>query len=184
MGEQRDLMLGGDLYDASDPELVEARRRCASIVGRINQQGNAEPDARDGLIRQLFAGIGAESTVMAPFFCDYGSQVSIGDRTFINAGATFLDSAIVTIGDDVQIGPSVQLLTAMHPVDAAERAKGLELALPISIGSGVWLGGGVIVLPGVKIGARTVVGAGAVVVGDLPSDVVAVGNPARVIRKL
>ncbi len=108
----------------------------------------------------------------------------MGERCFVNAGAVMLDCAAVTIGDDVQMGPNVQLLTATHPVDAAERASGWELAHPITIGSGAWLGGGVIVGPGVTVGERTVVGAGAVVVRDLPADVVAVGNPARVIRRL
>ena len=102
----------------------------------------------------------------------------------MNAGAVMLDCVEVTIGDDVQMGPNVQLLTATHPIDAAERASGWELGRPITIGSGSWLGGGVIVGPGVTVGERTVVGAGAVVVRDLPADVVAVGNPARVIRRL
>ncbi len=136
------------------------------------------------VLRELLGAIGAGSTIVSPFFCDYGAQITVGERCFVNAGAVMLDCAAVTIGDDVQMGPNVQLLTATHPVDAAERASGWELAHPITIGSGAWLGGGVIVGPGVTVGERTVVGAGAVVVRDLPADVVAVGNPARVIRRL
>jgi maltose O-acetyltransferase len=116
--------------------------------------------------------------------CDYGFQLHIGDRTFINFGLVALDVAMISIGDDVQIGPNVQLLTPTHPLVASERRAKLEGAAPIAIGDNVWLGGGVIVLPGVTIGADTVVGAGSVVTRDLPSGVLAVGNPARVIRHL
>ncbi|HKO33365.1 MAG TPA: sugar O-acetyltransferase [Candidatus Limnocylindria bacterium] len=184
MGEQRERMLRGELYDASDPELVGARERCADLLHRLNWLSNADRTSRADILDELLAAIGPTSTVVSPFFCDYGAQITVGARCFVNAGAVMLDCAAVTIGDDVQVGPNVQLLTATHPVEAAERASGWELAHPIIIGSGAWLGGGVIVGPGVTVGERTVVGAGAVVVRDLPADVVAVGNPARVIRRL
>ena len=184
VGDQRERMLRGDLYRANDPELVEARNRGAAVLSRLTASGNADSDARNRLLAELVGPSGRDSTVLVPFHCDYGAQISIGDRSFVNAGATFLDCASVSIGDDVQIGPAVQLLTATHPLDAAERASGLELARPIVIGSGAWLGGGVIVGPGVTIGERTVVGAGSVVIRDLPADVLAVGNPARIVRSL
>jgi maltose O-acetyltransferase len=184
MGEQRERMLRGDLYQAWDPELVAGRDRCATLLHRLNGIDNRDRIPRLEILRELLGSIGDESTILSPLHCDYGEQISFGTRGFVNAGATILDCARVTIGDHVQIGPSVQLLTATHPVDAAERASGLEYALPIVIGSWVWLGGGVIIGPGVTVGERTVVGAGAVVVRDLPADVVAVGNPARVIREL
>jgi maltose O-acetyltransferase len=184
MGDMRERMLRGDPYDASDPELVEAHRRAADLLLRLNGTSNAERAARLGLLAELLGTIGPGSAIISPFFCDYGSQISIGARCFVNAGAVMLDPAAITIGDDVQIATNVQLLTATHPTDAAERASGWELARPITIGNGAWLGGGVIVGPGVSVGERTVVGAGAVVVRDLPADVVAVGNPARVIRHL
>jgi maltose O-acetyltransferase len=184
MGEQRERMLRGELYLASDPELVEAHRRAADLLFRLNGTGNADRPARSELLAELLGAIGTETTITSPFFCDYGTQIAIGARCFVNAGAVMLDCATITIGDDVQMGPNVQLLTATHPIDAAERASGWELAHPITIGSSAWLGGGVIIGPGVTVGERTVVGAGAVVVRDLPADVVAVGNPARVIRTL
>jgi maltose O-acetyltransferase len=184
MGEQRERMLSGELYLASDPELVAAHRRAADLLHRLNGTSNADRPTRSALFTELLGSIGADSTIVSPFFCDYGTQITIGERCFVNAGAVMLDCADVTIGDDVQMGPNVQLLTATHPIDAAERASGWELARPIVIGSGAWLGGGVIIGPGVTVGERTVVGAGAVVVRDLPADVVAVGNPARAIRTL
>jgi maltose O-acetyltransferase len=184
MGEQRERMLRGELYLAHDPELIAARRRAADLLFRLNGTSNADRPARSALLHELLGVIGVESTIVSPFFCDYGTQITLGARCFVNAVAVMIDGAAVTIGDDVQMGPNVQLLTATHPIDAAERASGWELAHPISIGSGSWLGGGVIIGPGVTVGERTVVGAGAVVVRDLPADVVAVGNPARVIRRL
>jgi maltose O-acetyltransferase len=184
MGDMRERMLRGELYLASDPELVEAHRRAADLLFRLNGTSNADRPTRAALLSGLLGVIGADSTIISPFFCDYGAQITVGARCFVNAGAVMLDCAAITIGDDVQMGPNVQLLTATHPIDAAERATGLEMAQPVTIGSGAWLGGGVIVGPGVTVGARTVVGAGAVVVRDLPADVVAVGNPARVIRRL
>jgi maltose O-acetyltransferase len=143
---------------------------------------NATPEEQ--FLRELFARVGAEPFVEPPFFCDYGTNTSIGDHFYANTGCIFLDSAPVTIGDRVLFGPAVQLLAVTHPLDAKLRAQGLEHAEPIAIGDDAWLGGGVIVLPGVTIGDRAVVGAGSVVTRDVPADTVVAGNPARVIRSL
>jgi maltose O-acetyltransferase len=145
----------------------------------------ADEDAlRSALLRELFAAFGEGAAVRPPFRCDYGSNIRIGRGTFVNYGCVMLDCNAITIGEDVQIGPAVQIYTPDHPLDAGTRRSGLESARPVAIGDNVWLGGGAIVCPGVTIGADTVVGAGSVVVRDLPPGVVAVGNPCRVLRPL
>jgi maltose O-acetyltransferase len=143
-----------------------------------------DADGRRALLTELLGALGTGSEILAPFRCDYGYQVSIGDRTFVNYGAVFLDVARITIGNDVQLGPNVQLLTATHPIDPEARRAGWESGEPITIGDNAWLGGGVIVCPGVRIGEDSVIGAGAVVTRDIPASVVAVGNPARVVRRI
>jgi maltose O-acetyltransferase len=166
------------LYDPMQPELVEARQRARGVLARYN----ATPEEQ--LLRELFARVGEEPVIEPPFFCDYGTNTSIGDRFYANTGCIFLDSAPVTIGDSVLFGPAVQLFAVTHPLEAELRAQGLEYAEPIAIGDDVWLGGGAIVLSGVTIGDRAVVGAGSVVTRDVPADVVVAGSPARIIRRL
>jgi len=178
----RERMLAGELYIADDPELARDAERAMTLTHRLNTMDPVDGDARRALLTELLGAFGEQSEIRPPFRCDYGYQTFIGARTFANFGLVCLDVATVTIGDDVQIGPNVQLLTPTHPVAAGPRRAKWEAALPITIGDNVWLGGGAIVLPGVTIGDNTVVGAGAVVTRDLPADVVAVGNPARVIR--
>jgi maltose O-acetyltransferase len=181
---QRERMLAGDPYLASDPELVTASRRAIALCERYNRTTVNAPDERARILEELLGHVGEGVELRPPFHCDYGTQIRIGARTFANFGLVALDVAAITIGDDVQIGPNVQLLTPTHPIDAEERRSKIEAAKPITIGDNVWLGGGVIVCPGVTIGANTVVGAGAVVTRDLPANVVAVGNPARVVREI
>lgn len=166
---------------ADEPELVAAYDRAQALVARYNA---SEPGERDTLLRELLGHVGANVTVMPTLRCDYGRNVSVGDETFVNYDAVFLDPAPITIGAHCQIAPRVQLLTAEHPVDPEPRRAGWESARPITLGDNVWLGGGVIVCPGVTIGDDTVVGAGAVVIGDLPAGVVAAGNPARVVGEI
>lgn len=179
---QKERMLAGDLYLADDPELqqmaLDAQRRQAAF-NAVDPEDHTQYRLR---LKQLLGAVGADTFLRPPVYVDYGVHIRIGARTFANYGLVALDVAAITIGDDVQIGPNVQLLTPTHPVAAAPRRAKWEAAAPIVIGDNVWLGGGAIVLAGVTIGANTVVGAGAVVTRDLPADVVAVGNPARVIR--
>jgi maltose O-acetyltransferase len=181
---QRERMLAGDLYVADDPQLAAESRRAAMLMQQFNASDPADPPTRRALLSELLGSFGEGTEIRPPLYCDYGYQIRVGARTFINYGAVLLDVAAIIIGDDVQIGPNVQLLTPTHPLDPEARRAKLEAARPITIGHNVWLGGGVIVLPGVSIGENTVVGAGAVVTKDLPANVVAVGNPARVIRQL
>ncbi len=181
---QRERMLAGDLYLAGDPELAAERLLAARLAERFNTSDPGDPQAQLDLLRELVGSLGDGAEIRPPLHCDYGYQIHVGARSFINYGVIFLDVARVTIGEDVQVGPNVQFLTATHPVEAAARRAKWESARPITIGDNVWLGGGVIILPGVSIGENTVVGGGAVVTKSLPANVVAVGNPARVVRSL
>jgi maltose O-acetyltransferase len=180
----RERMLAGDLYVFDDPELAEANAVASDLMAAYNATTARQEPLRRALLERLLAAVGAETVIRPPFFVDYGSHITIGARCFANFGLVALDVAPITIGDDVQIGPNVQLLTPTHPVEPGPRRDKWEAAQPITIGDNVWLGGGVVVLPGVTIGENTVVGAGAVVAKDLPANVVAVGNPARVLRTI
>jgi maltose O-acetyltransferase len=178
-------MLAGDLYIAGDdPAIAEAARTAVHRMAAFRDAYDADPDASQDAARALFGELGEGAFVRAPVHVDYGNQVFVGARTFINMGLTALDVAPIRIGADCQIGPHVQLLTPTHPVDPQPRRDKLEAAKPITIGDNVWLGGGVIVCPGVTIGDNSVIGAGSVVTKDVPADVVAVGNPARVVRSI
>jgi maltose O-acetyltransferase len=184
MGQNKERMLRGDLYIANDPELLEDFQRARKLIERFNGTSVTKADEGRRLLEELLGRFGADSQIRAPFQCDYGYLTEVGERTFINYGAAILDCAKVSIGHEVQIATNVQLLTATHPLDAATRRAAWESAEPITVEDGAWLGGGVIVCPGVTIGENTVVGAGSVVVEDLPAGVLAVGNPARPIREL
>ena len=171
----REMMLAGELYDALDPELVEARKHARLLLARYNATGD------QATLTALFGRLADDAIVEAPFHCDYGFNISVGTRFYANVNCVFLDCAPIEIGDHVLLGPGVHLYTATHPFDSAERRRGLELAKPIWVGDDAWLGGGAIVLPGVTIGARVVVGAGSVVTRDVPADARVAGNPARPI---
>lgn len=179
---QRERMLAGDPYVADDPELRDLHARAMRLVERFNRSSIDEGDERRRILSELLGSVGEGVEIRPPIACDYGRHIHVGARTFVNVNLVALDVATITIGEDVQIGPNVQLLTPTHPIAPEPRRAKLEAAKPIAIGDNVWLGGGVVVCPGVTIGENTVVGAGAVVTRDLPPNVVAVGNPARVLR--
>lgn len=181
---QKERMLAGELYMASDPELSRDHLNAQELLARFNASGATDEVERTSLLEQLFGYFGEAAVVKPTLRCDYGYNISIGARTFVNYDCTFLDCNTITIGEEVQIAPGVQIYTATHPLNAAERRSGAEFALPVTIGDGVWLGGGTIVCPGVAIGSNTVVGAGSVVTKDLPPNVLAAGSPARIIRHL
>lgn len=179
----RERMLAGDPY-VFDESLAEDTRRCRVLLQRINSATPDRDAERDAALAELLGSFGEHSNIRPPFRCEYGYQIHVGDRVFANFGLVCLDVARITIGDDTRIGPGVQLLTPTHPLEPGPRREGWESAQPITIGRNVWLGGAVMVCPGVTIGDDTVVGAGAVVTRDLPAGVLAVGNPALVVRPL
>jgi maltose O-acetyltransferase len=181
---QWERMLAGDLYIADDPRIAIEGARGRQLCSDFNATREDQGQERRRILRELLGAFGEGSEIRPPLYVDYGFNIRVGARTFANFGLVALDVAPITIGDDVQIATNVQLLTATHPLDAELRRAKWESAKPIAVGNNVWLGGGVIVLPGVTIGENTVVGAGAVVTRDLPANVLAVGNPARVVREL
>jgi maltose O-acetyltransferase len=180
---ERQKMLAGEMYDPLDAELVAARKRARDLCQALNDTREAEHDERRRILRELF-GKGGESVWMQPpFFCDYGSNIELGERVFFNFNCVVLDVCPVRIGDFSLFGPAVQVYTPMHPLNAELRRRE-EFGKPIEIGSDVWVGGGAIILPGVRIGSRAVIGAGSVVTRDIPEGVLAAGNPCRVIREI
>src|SRR4051794_14323555 len=181
---ERERMLAGQLYDASDPELTALRKRARALARAYNASTEEQPEERERVLRALFGRLGARPEIEPPFYCDYGAHIFAGDRLYMNFGCVVLDVHEVHLGDNVFAGPRVQILTATHPLDARERIQGPELGQPVRIGHNVWLGGGAIVCPGVSIGDDTTIGAGSVVVRDIPAGVLAAGNPARVLRTL
>lgn len=183
MRTEREKMLAGELYDPFDPELVAARDRARDLCQDLNATREADRDARRRILRALFAAGGESVWLQPPFYCDYGSNIHLGERVFFNFNCVVLDVCRVTVGDFTLFGPAVQVYTATHPMDAVLR-RTQESGKPIAIGSDVWVGGGAIICPGVTIGSRSVIGAGSVVTRDVPPGVFAAGNPCRVIRDL
>ncbi|MGW0082866.1 sugar O-acetyltransferase [Streptomyces sp. NPDC003393] len=177
-------MLAGDLYIADGPEIIRRQQRAVRLATRYQAAYAEDVDAARPLLAELLGALGDEAHVRPPLYVDYGSNITIGARTFVNYHLTALDVAAITVGEDCQIGPHVQLLTPTHPLEPSPRRDKLEAARPITVGDNVWIGGGAIVLPGVTIGDNSVIGAGAVVTKDVAANVVAVGNPARPVRSL
>lgn len=182
---EKEKMLAGLAYDASfDPELLSARADCLDRCFEFNHMPPARSSRRERFLPKLLGRVGERVTLIPPFYCDYGTNISLGDHTFINFNCTMLDEAPITIGRHVFVGPSCHFYTASHPLKISERNRGIETAQPITVGDNVWIGGNVTILPGVTIGAGTVIGTGSVVTRSLPAGVVAAGNPCRVIREL
>ncbi len=178
-----DRMLAGELYDALDPLLVTARDRARELCRMLNETREPQRAERRALLRLIFGKGGDSVWMQPPFFCDYGANIELGERVFFNFNCTVLDVCKVTIGDYSQFGSGVQILTPLHPLEADLRRR-QEYGAPVTIGSDVWVGSGALILPGVTIGSRAVIGAGSVVSRDIPGDVLAVGNPCRVVRSI
>ena len=182
MKSEKQKMLAGELYDASDSQLVAERAAAQLICSRLN--GNTlSSEEKKSLISELF-GVDTDISLTPPFYCDYGRNIKLGRQVYFNFNCVVLDVAEVSIGDNVLIGPGVQILTASHPLDSALRRQGQEFGIPVVIENDVWIGAGAIICPGVTIGAKSVIGAGSVVTRSIKSGVLAVGNPCRVIREI
>jgi maltose O-acetyltransferase len=182
MKSEKEKMLSGELYMASDPVLTAERIHARQLVKSYNDAFPEEVEKRTGILEQLLGKMGKGSWIEPPFYCDYGYNILLGEGVFFNFNCVFLDVMPVVVGDRAMAGPNVQFYTATHPIDAKERASLLEYAKPIEIGEDVWIGGSSVICPGVKIGPRSIIGAGSVVTKDIPADVIAAGNPCRVIR--
>lgn len=178
---EKEKMLAGQLYDPLDPVLCAERVKARELCLQLNQAPESDAALRRQLLDEL---LGYESDVwmQPPFYCDYGTNIKLGRKVFFNFNCVVLDVMQVTIGNHTLFAPAVQIYTATHPIDAAERRAGLEFAKPVVIGDDVWVGGGAVICPGVTIGDRSIIGAGSVVTKDIPADVIAAGNPCRVIR--
>ncbi|MBK0403678.1 sugar O-acetyltransferase [Adhaeribacter sp. BT258] len=181
---EKEKMLREELYNATDPQLTAERHKARNLLQQFNNTGPGDSDLRFFLLQELFGKCDKSLQIEPPFYCDYGYNITVGEKVFFNFNCVILDVMPVTIGNQVLFGPNVQLYTATHPLNWQERASGLESGKAITIGSHVWLGGGVIVCPGVSIGDRSVIGAGSVVTSNIPADVFAAGNPCRIIRDL
>ena len=175
----------GYLYDANyDKKIVELRTRCAVLCYEFNNCRPSDVERQQELLSEILGSIKGTPVITAPFYCDYGVNISIGQNFYTNHNVTILDGARVTFGDNVFIAPNCVFSTAGHAIDSEQRNQGLEIALPITVGNSVWIGANVAVLPGVTIGSNTIIGAGSVVNRDIPDGVIAVGNPCRVIRRI
>ncbi len=181
---EKEKMLAGELYVASDGELVKMHERARELLYQFNSSTPAQIAERESIIQKLFGAIGAGSVVRPPFFCDYGKYIFAGRKLFVNYDCVIIDCNEVRIGDNVLLAPKVQIYTANHPFESELRRAELEMALPVVIGDDVWIGGGAIICPGVEIGSGTTIGAGSVVTKSIPPNVLAAGNPCRVIRTL
>lgn len=182
---EKEKMLAGMVYSAVDKQLLDELYAVKEVIHRYNSISPADGAERLAILKGLLGHIGDDEIIInQPFYCDYGKQISVGKRFFANFHFTVLDEAKVTIGDDCFIGPDVSIYTACHSTDPIERNTRQEWAEPVTIGDNVWIGGSVTILPGVTIGDNVTIGAGSVVTKDIPSNVVAVGNPCKVIKNL
>lgn len=181
---EKEKMLSGELYQASDAELVEERLQARELTRLFNESLETEGEKRAHLIKQLFGSTGQNYMIEPSFRCDYGYNIHVGENFFANFNCVFLDVCEIKIGNNCFIAPGVHIYTASHPLHASERITGAEFGKPVYIGDNVWIGGGAIINPGVRVGDNVVIASGAVVTKDVPNDVVIGGNPAQVIKQL
>ena len=181
---EKEKMLAGEIYSSADPELVQNRLRARGLTRLFNDSLENEQSQRKVLLQRLLGSLGETIEIEPPFRCDYGYNIHLGNKFYANFGCVILDVCAVRIGSNCMLAPGVHIYTAAHPLNSAERIAGLEYGKPVTIGDNVWIGGKAIILPGVTIGDNVVVAAGAVVTKDVPSNALAMGNPAVVRRDL
>lgn len=184
MKTEKEKMIAGEMYDPMDNQLAEDRLRTRLLLKKLNDTAEDNLQQRNHIQQQLLPNASQDLWLQTPFYCDYGYNITIGERVFFNFNCVVLDVATVVIGSRTMFGPNVQIYTATHPINHIERSSGREYAKPIVIGEDVWIGGSAVICPGVTIGDRSVIGAGSVVTKDIPADSFAAGNPCRVIRKI
>ncbi len=182
---EKELMLSGLPYSAEDMRLLRELNATKEVIHRYNALSPSQEEEKKAILKELLGHIGDDLIcINQPFYCDYGKQISVGKHFFANFNFTVLDEAPVTIGDNCFIGPNVSIYTACHSTDPVERNSRREWAEPVTIGDNVWIGGSVTILPGVTIGNNTTIGAGSVVTKNIPDNVVAVGNPCKVVKQV
>jgi len=184
MASEKNKMLSQKPYLASDPELTEERIKAQKTCFEVNSLSPELVEERNEKLRKLLGSTKANFYVEPPFHCDYGYNISLGENFYSNYNCIILDCAEVKIGDNVMLAPNVSIFTAGHPIDAEKRNSGLEYAIPVTIGNNVWIGGNTVINPGITIGDNTVIGSGSVLTKDIPANVIAAGNPCKVIRKI
>lgn len=184
MATNKENMIAGKLYMAGGEELARDSKRSRMLTRLFNNTTEEQIEYRTELLKQLFESTGKSLYIEPPFRCDYGSNITVGNNFYANFDCIILDVAKVTIGENVLFGPRVGVYTAGHPIDAGVRISMLEFGTPITIGNNVWVGGNAVINPGVNIGNNVIIGAGSVVTKDIPDNVIAVGNPCRVLREI
>ena len=188
---EKEKMLNGDFYDSRDPELLKMYHNARKLLQTFNTMDSSRVTERHQVLRDLLGFVGEGVWIEAPFFCDYGENISIGKNTFVNVNCMFLDNNKITIGKNGLIAPYVQIYTASHPLKSSERiiesensTRYLTSAKPVTIGDQVWIGGNSVIFPGVTIGDNVTIGAGSIVTKNIPDNVLALGNPCKVVKKL
>ena len=181
---EKEKMLSGELYDASDSRLKSERRKSRNLLKKYNDSEDEHTLLRKEILKELIGGYSKGLYIEPPFYCEYGTNISVGENVFFNFNCVLMDANKISIGARTRIGPNVHIYAASHPMEYQIRAEALELGKPIEIGEDVWISGSVIICPGVSIGDRTVIGAGSIVTKDIPSDCFAAGNPCKVIKEL
>ncbi|GAA0720656.1 sugar O-acetyltransferase [Clostridium malenominatum] len=181
MKSEKEKMLAGEFYNASHEELVKERDYARDLIFELNHTKPSDKEKKQELLKRLIVAKGSFH-IETPFYCDYGYNIQVGENFYANYGCTILDVNAVQIGNNVLLAPNVQIYTATHPIDPIERSTGIEFAKSIVIGNNVWVGGGTIICPGVTIGNNVTIGAGSVVTKDIPDNVIAAGNPCKILK--